>query len=270
MDLALTLLADVAGGYLLLMVGMFLLQRHMIYHPVRQLGAPASYGFIKAKQVEIHTDDGEKIKAWYAPPTTRKETILYFHGNRGNVGNRAHKLMGFAKEGYGVLALSWRGFGGSTGKPSERGLLKDAHNAMKWLDIPHEQIILYGESLGSGVAVQIATEYPVHLTMLEAPYASIRGRAQELYPWLPVQWILRDNFDSLMHISNIQSPLLIIHGESDDVIPVRDAQILFKAAPEPKRLVLYPHVHHTDFSMQQILHPLAEMEKHIRQLRDRN
>lgn len=270
MNLVLALLAFIAIAYLLVGAVMFLLQRHMIYHPVCHLGSPDSYGFVRAKQIEILTDDGVKIKAWYAPPTTRQETIVYFHGNRGNIGNRAHKLMAFAKDGYGVLALSWRGFGGSSGRPSERGLLKDAHTAIAWLQIPHEHIILYGESLGSGVAVQMATEYPAFLTMLEAPYASIRGRAQELYPWLPVRWILRDHFDSINHITDIKSPLLIIHGEEDEVMPVAHAKRLFEAAPDPKRLVLYPHIHHTDFSMQQILQPLAEMGNHIHRIHGRN
>jgi fermentation-respiration switch protein FrsA (DUF1100 family) len=259
MDFILAIIAFLSIAYLLVVGVMFIVQRHMIYHPVRHLGVPESYGFIRAKQIELPTDDGHTIKAWYTPPTTRQETIVYFHGNRGNIGNRAHKLIAFAKEGYGVLAVSWRGFGGSTGKPSERGLLKDAHTAIKWLHIPHEQMILYGESLGSGVAVQMATEYPVSLIMLEAPYASIRGRAQELYPWLPVHYILRDHFDSISHISKIKSPLLIIHGENDEVMPVSHSKRLFEAAPDPKRMVLYPHVHHTDFSMQQILQPLAEV-----------
>ena len=264
MNVVISLLAFVGAVYLLLMVVMFVVQRQLIYHPVQNLGLPGSYGFVKAKHVQIQTVDGETITAWYAPPTTRKETIVYLHGNRGNIGNRTHKLIGFTKAGYGILALSWRGFGNSSGKPSEKGLLNDARAAIAWLQIPYESIIIYGESLGSGIAVQIATEFPAKLLMLEAPYVSMINMAQKSYPWLPVKWILRDRFHSIMHIEKIQSPLLIIHGESDDLIPAEHSKILFQAAPEPKRLVLYPHVHHTDFSMQQILQPLAEMENHIR------
>jgi fermentation-respiration switch protein FrsA (DUF1100 family) len=250
MHLAGNIFAVLGAAYLAVVVAMFILQRRLIYFPVKQLGLPASYGFRKAEAIEITTEDGHVITGWYAPPSSRKETIVYFHGNKGNIGNRAHKLIGFAKDGYGVLAVSWRGYGTSGGKPHEKGLLKDARAAIEWLAIPHEYIILYGESLGSGI--------PVLLTMLEAPYASMINMARKNYPWLPVQSILRDKFDSIRHIGSIQSPLLIIHGEADEIIPVANAKLLFEAAPEPKRLVLYPHAHHTDFSMEQILKPLAD------------
>lgn len=256
MGTALNFLIFIGTLYLLVMVGMFLFQRHLIYHPVKKLGPPQENGFSAGTQVEILTQDGERLRCWYVKPTSKLQTILYLHGNAGNLADRAYKLKAFAEAGFGVLAVSWRGFGDSTGSPSEVGLMQDARAAIHWLKVPSDQLVLYGESLGSGVAVQMATEFPARLTMLEAPYISVQKRGQELYPWLPVKFLLRDNFNSMKHIAHIHSPLLIIHGEKDAVIPATHGIALFNEANEPKKIILYPSVDHTSFSITQIIEPL--------------
>jgi fermentation-respiration switch protein FrsA (DUF1100 family) len=236
---------------------MFLLQRHIIYHPQKGMGKPESYGFIAAKQVEILTKDGERLIGWYAAPTTKSETIVYFHGNAGNLGDRAYKLNAFSEAGYGVFSVSWRGYGNSTGSPTEAGLMEDARAAITWLKLPPENLILYGESLGSGVALRMATEFDARLVMLEAAYISVQKRGQELYPWLPVKYLLRDNFDSLHFIDKIHAPLVMIHGDKDAIIPVAHGKTLFQKAVQSKKIYIYDGVGHTDFSMEQILVPLA-------------
>lgn len=246
------------GLYGLAVLAMFLLQRHIIYHPVKGLGAPEANGFSAGQAVEILTQDGERLQGWHTRPTSRKETILYLHGNAGHLGDRAYKLKAFAEAGFGVLGISWRGYGDSTGSPTEAGLMADAQAAIDWLKLPPEQLILFGESLGSGVAVRMASMQPARLLVLEAPYISVRRRGQELYPWLPVKYLLQDNFDSLEYIGKVKAPILLLHGAKDAVIPLAHGQQLFAAAPEPKHMVVYPEVGHTDFSLVQLLEPIEQ------------
>lgn len=251
------LLLYLGFAYLALMLLMFLLQRHIIYHPQKGMGKPESYGFIAAKEVEILTKDGERLIGWYAAPTTKPQTIVYFHGNAGHLGDRAYKLHAFAESGYGVFSVSWRGYGSSTGRPTEVGLMEDARAAIKWLKLSPENLVLYGESLGSGVAVRMATEFHARLVMLEAAYISVQKRGQELYGWLPVKYLLRDNFDSYHFIDKINAPLVMIHGDKDAVIPLSHGKTLFEKAVQPKKIYIYEGVGHTDFSMEQILDPLS-------------
>lgn len=254
---AMQLVFYLGSFYAALIVLMFVLQRHIIYHPQQGMGQPADYGFVAAKQVEILTKDGERLIGWYAAPTTKSEIIVYFHGNAGHLGDRASKLRAFAESGYGVFSVSWRGYGNSTGSPSEAGLMEDARAAITWLKLSPENLILYGESLGSGVAVRMATEFDARLVMLEAAYISVQKRGQELYPWLPVKYLLRDNFDSLHFIDKIHAPLVMIHGDKDTIIPVAHGKTLFEKAVQPKKIYIYEGVGHTDFTMEQILAPLT-------------
>ncbi len=245
------------SAYFAIMLLMFLLQRHIIYHPEKNSGTPQENGFAAAQEVEILTKDGERLHGWYAPPTTKAETIIYFHGNAGHLGHRAYKLNAFAEAGYGVFSVHWRGYGSSTGRPTEAGLMEDARAAINWLKLPAEKLIMYGESLGSGVAVRMANEFPARLVMLEAAYISVQKRGQELYPWLPVKYLLRDNFDSYHFIDKINAPLVMIHGDADAVIPVSHGKTLLEKSVQPKKLYIYEGIGHTDFSLEQILAPLT-------------
>lgn len=251
------ILLYVCSGYLAIMLLMFLFQRRIIYHPEKNSGSPQINGFKTAQEVEILTTDGERLHGWYAPPTTKAETIVYFHGNAGHLGHRATKLNAFAETGYGVFSVHWRGYGNSTGTPSEAGLMEDARAAINWLKLSSEQMVFYGESLGSGVAVRMATEFPAKLVMLEAAYISVQQRGKELYGWLPVKYLLQDNFDSYHFIDKIHAPLVMIHGDKDTIIPVSHGKALFDKAVQPKKIYIYKGIGHTDFTMEQILQPLA-------------
>ncbi|MBY0408120.1 MAG: alpha/beta hydrolase, partial [Rickettsiales bacterium] len=178
-------------------------------------------------------------------------TIVYFHGNASHMGNRAGKYQAFADKGFGVLAVSYRGYGKSTGAPTELGLYEDARAALAYvsenLHTPLSQVLIYGESLGSGVAVQMACEHEIGALVLEAAYLSVAQRAAELYPYIPVNWLIKDGFHSIRKIGKVKAPLLLFHGELDETIPFAHGKALFEAAPSVKQSHYFPHVGHNDF-----------------------
>lgn len=230
---------------------MAVFQRSMLYFPDKNIGNPETYGLIGFSEYFIRTPDNVLIQTWYKPANDGIPTILYFHGNASHMGNRAGIYSALAGKGFGVLSISYRGYGKSGGSPHEQGLYTDARTAIAFLTeqnkIPLENIILYGESLGTGVAVHMAQEYKVRALILQAPYTSVSGRAAEIYFFMPVKLVMLDHFDSLSKIPNIKSPLLIIHGEMDITIPIRHGKTLLKAATTKKEAVFFHDVGHNNF-----------------------
>ena len=216
---------------------------------------PASYNLHNTKQIQIKTIDGLNIIAWYKAPENAQPVMLYLHGNAGNLGGRINKIRTFTNQGFGQLALSWRGYGSSGGYPSEEGLYNDARAAIQFLldsDIKLHDIFIYGESLGTGVAVQMGMEYKVRNLILEAPYTSIANRAAELYPYFPVKFLLKDRFESIDKISSINIPVLIFHGYADNVMPIEHGKALFNKANEPKEAVFFQNTGHSDFDLNKL------------------
>jgi fermentation-respiration switch protein FrsA (DUF1100 family) len=253
-----TLCVIVVSMYAGVLLALFVLQRGMIFAPMTT-HADVSM-LVGAEEIKLTTSDGETLVAWYLPPQSDKPLIVYFHGNSGTLTNRALKFQVLAREGFGVLAVSYRGYGGSTGAPSEQGLYTDARAAMAKahaLGFADDRLIVFGESLGTGVAVQMATEFVVRALVLESPYTSIANRSQELYPYLPVYWLVRDRFDSLAKIPAIQSPLLVLHGEDDPTIPPAHGRALLAAASGVKEGVFLPGVAHTDIPLELIAERLT-------------
>jgi fermentation-respiration switch protein FrsA (DUF1100 family) len=167
--------------------------------------------------------------------------VLFFHGNAGEIGDRAARLAAYRAAGLGALFLSYRGYGGSTGSPTEAGLLLDALAAYDWLaerGVAASDIMVVGESLGTGVAVQLAIRRKIGALALEAPFTSAADIAAKLYPWLPVKLLMKDRFDSLSRIREVHAPLLVIHGERDELIPLNAGKRLFAAANEPKEMIV--------------------------------
>jgi fermentation-respiration switch protein FrsA (DUF1100 family) len=244
-----------------LLAGLYVMQRHLLYFPARDLQPPATYGLQGFREISLTAADAVKLTAWEHLPQPGFATIVYFHGNAGHLGNRAAKYQALARAGFGVMALEYRGFGTSEGTPSEQGLYADARAAIAYLrtirGVPLSQIMLYGESLGSGVAVQMATEYPVAGIILEAPYTSIVRRGQARYPFIPVARLLKDRYESLAKMDRVHAPLLLFHGERDAVVPVEDGRALLAAAHAPKEGRFYPTVDHTQF-------PLDDLTETIR------
>jgi fermentation-respiration switch protein FrsA (DUF1100 family) len=226
-------------------------QRRFLYFPDKQIGLPEQYGLQNFTELTLKSDDDIALQAWYKEAMPGMPTILYFHGNASHIGNRAGIYSALAGQGFGVLSLSYRGYGKSQGAPSEQGLYNDARAAVKFLTqekgISLDGIILYGESLGTGVAVQIATEYKVGGLILQAPYTSVVGRASEIYFFIPVRRVLREHFNSLDKISRVKSPLLILHGALDATIPIRHGKLLLESANHPKDSVFFDDVGHNNF-----------------------
>jgi fermentation-respiration switch protein FrsA (DUF1100 family) len=225
------------------------LQDHLLYFPDTSRPDPAASGVAGVEEVALATGDGLTLHAWWLAPRAASPVIVYFHGNGGNIGGRTERLRRFAGEGFGVLLVEYRGYGGNPGRPSEEGLYADARAGFAFLDaagIASDRLVLYGESLGTGVAVRMASERRIGALVLEAPYTSIADVAAVHYPEFLVALALRDRFDSLSRIGDVQAPLLVLHGEKDEIIPVELGRRLFAAAHEPKEAWSAPRGNHND------------------------
>jgi hypothetical protein len=221
---------------------LFVFQRNLLYHPPATMPTPAVSGVADMRVVSLKTADGLILKAWYAAPRVDGGPVaLYFCGNAGHIGYRAFKIRRLLDAGIGALLVSYRGFGGNPGRPSEAGLYADGRAALRFLaeeGVTPARTVLYGESLGSGVAVRMAHEQglrePVAAVVLETPYTSIADVAAWHYPFIPARRLVRDRFDAIAKISTIRAPLLVFHAEDDGIIPQKLARQLFDAAVEPK------------------------------------
>jgi fermentation-respiration switch protein FrsA (DUF1100 family) len=240
------------GAVILVLYGAVLA---LLYTGQRALLFPRSTDKITAAQaglqdfedIVLTTPDGERLVAWWKPPMPGKALILYFHGNGGSLWNRRFRARSLTQSGRGLLLVSYRGYAGSTGSPSEEGLRIDAHAAYAWATLSYEpaRIVLYGESLGTGVAVHLAAEREVGGLILDAPYTSTADVAQTIYWYVPVNWLMRDQFRSLDRIGAVRAPILVMHGERDGVIPIGFGERLFAAAPEPKQFLRIPGAGHS-------------------------
>jgi pimeloyl-ACP methyl ester carboxylesterase len=239
-------------SYVLGMLYMYIAQRKFLYKPERNLDPPSYYGFNKMEDFVLESSDGVQCGVWFQKPLKpEKPIILYFHGNAGHIGDRVEKIVMFLRKGYGICAPSYRGFGTSGGAPSEVGIYRDAEAAYAFLlgkGFAPEQILIYGESLGSGVAVELASRYKnIRGLALEAPYTAVVDRGSEMYPYLPVYLLMHDYFDSISKIPNIRVPLLIFHGKRDETMPCWHGERLLAAANNPKKGVFFDKVDHTSF-----------------------
>ncbi|KTC76992.1 alpha/beta hydrolase [Legionella brunensis] len=225
----------------------YFFQRNLLYFPAKEVPSRKIFQAEDLQVVKFTTTDGIHLNSWYKPALANRPTILYLHGNAGHIGYRMPLVRQFLAKGFGVLLLEYRGYGGNQGKPTEQGLYQDAEAALNFLqqqDVAIEQIVLYGESLGTGVAIYMAIEHPVCAVILQSPYTSMTQVAYYHYPWIFIPpW---DKFDSLSRISQLKSPLLILHGESDAIVPYQQARELFANANEPKQLVSIPGKGHND------------------------
>lgn len=227
--------------------GMYVFQRDFQYFPSRHDPSPAEVGLTGVQRVLLPTPDGETLVLWYSAPSGNAPVILFLHGNGGAMADRADRFAFYQTRGYGVAFLSWRGYGGSSGSPSETGLLSDAkaaYDRLRGLGLPPNRIVLVAESLGTGPAVITAARNPVAAVVLEAPYSAAVDLARWAYPWLPTSLLMKDQYRSRDHVGGIQAPLLILHGEADRVIPHAFGKRLYKAAQDPKTFLSLGPVGH--------------------------
>jgi fermentation-respiration switch protein FrsA (DUF1100 family) len=224
-------------AYFIIILFVYFYQRNLLYHPSENnyLNDKITFNY---EEIFIETDKNINLKSWFIKKDLNKfKTILIFHGNAGNLFNRVYKLNELNKLDVNILLISWRGFSGNKGKPTEKNLYHDAEEAVKWLNnrgAISKNIILYGESLGTGVATELGTSNAFGGIILESPFTSITNAAKIYYPYLPVNIILKDRYDSIGKIKNITTPILIMHGKKDNIVPQKMGLELYEKANQPK------------------------------------
>ena len=245
----LSFLAGLAIVYFGVLALLYFYQQKLLYFPDVERPDAGPPGLLQP--VAYRSADGIELKSLYrAPASDAAQVLLHFHGNAGNIGDRVGRIVPYADAGMGVLLAEYRGFGGNSGSPSEQGFYDDARAAIGFLrqqGVEPGRIVFYGESLGSGVAVQMATEFACGALVLEAPYSSVADVAQGRYWMFPVKALVRDKFDSTAKIAQVRCPIFIMHGTADRVIPIRYGERLYALAPSPKEMKIYPGLGHVQF-----------------------
>jgi len=208
-----------------------------LYHPTEN-NYSGDQILVSIEKVKIKTQDGIKLMSWYHNKNLiNYKTILFLHGNAGNLENRIHKINHFKDMNVNFLIVAWRGFNGNKGKPTEKGLYEDARSAVRWLKskgVKENNIIVYGESLGTGVATEIAQNKNFAGIILESPFTSMIDAGKDKYPYLPVSLLLKDKYESDKKIKNINSPILIMHGKIDNIVPFHMGEKMYELANRPK------------------------------------
>lgn len=236
-------------GYLALVALLFIFQRNILFVPGKSI--PSTEGSLvpEAKDISLKTADGLILHSWFFKGKKVKPIIIYFQGNAGNIAERDKKARHFMDLGYSFLLVGYRGYGGNQGNPSEEGFNIDANAAMAFAlseGFNLNEIVLYGESLGTGVAINLAQKTRVQSVILEAPYTSIAKVASERYWFVPVSYLLKDKFDSISKIKDLNMPLLILHGDQDKVIDLKHGEELFEHASEPKFMHIFKGANHSN------------------------
>lgn len=236
----------------LILVVLWAGQRSLIYFPERRLPPLQAAGLPTGESIAFSTEDDLRLEGWFVHPAAQPtgQTVIVFNGNGGNRANRAPLAAALARAGHAVLLFDYRGYGGNPGLPSERGLQRDARAALDAVltrpDVDARRVVYFGESIGTGVAVRLASERPPHALILRSPFTSLVGVGRHHYPFLPVRWLLRDRFASIEHIATLRAPLLVIGGTGDQIVPFEMSEDLYEAAPEPKWLASIEGADHND------------------------
>jgi uncharacterized protein len=234
---------------------LYFAQRSLQYFPERIRTAPASAGLSQAEEVMLETADRERVIAWHvAPNAPDKPVVLYFHGNGASLRWRVDRFRSLIADGSGLLALSYRGYGGSTGSPTETGLMNDALAAYEFAvaRYPAHSLVLWGESLGSGVAVPLAAVKPIGQMILQSPFTSAADVGAGRYWFVPVRLLMKDQFRSDLHIAKVTAPVLVLHGDRDDIVPIALGERLYAMISAPKRFVRFRGVGHNDLGAQAV------------------
>jgi len=240
-------LSSLIIAYIVLIIFIYFYQRNLLYHPSENNYQNDKIQF-NYDEIFIKVNDEIQLKSWIIKKDFKKlKTLVIFHGNAGHLSNRIYKLNELYKLDINILLISWRGFSDNKGSPTEKNLYQDAETSIQWLNeqgVNNNQIILYGESLGSGVAVEIGKENNFNSIILESPFTSIENSAKIYYPYLPVKLLLKDRYDSINKIKMINTPILIMHGKKDDVVPFSMGKELFEKANSPKHSYFTPDDDH--------------------------
>ena len=241
------ILMTIAIGYGVIVALLAVFQSHLVYFPGtgRELAATPQAIGLAYESVELRTEDGETLHGWWVPAPgggkAARGAILFFHGNAGNISHRLDYLQMFGRLGYATLAIDYRGYGRSTGSPSEEGTYQDALAAWRWLTqargIKPQAIVITGESLGGAVASWLAARQAPRALVLFSTFTSVPDLAAKIYPLLPVRLISRFSYDNLANLREIKAPVFIAHSPDDEIVPFEHGQALFAAAGEPKQFL---------------------------------
>lgn len=249
-----TSLTFIAMGYVAICLLLYFMQDRVIFFPDmpgRQLEATPKAANLDYEDVRVETADGTRIHGWFIPATDAKVTLLFCHGNAGNISHRLESIALFNSLGLNVLIFDYRGYGQSTGKVSEQGFYQDVSAMWQALTgkrgIKAENIVIFGRSLGAAVASQLATRVKPGGVILESAFASVPDMAAQLYPFLPARLLARFQLNNMQHVKSLQSPLLVIHSEDDEIIPYTQGQKVFASAHEPKTFLRIRGSHNGGF-----------------------
>ena len=236
--------------YLIIGIFLFFLQRKILFNTAGKPKKPNEYNLKNVEEVNITTTDGVNLLAWLSRPKINKPLLIYFHGNSFDIGERAYRIKRYIDEGWGILLLAWRGYSGNSGKPTEKNLYSDAESALSWIkkncEYKFEEIVIYGESLGASVAVEIGTRYKFKSVILEAPFTSVYDIAKKRYFMFPLKYLILDKFDNYSKIDKILTKVLIISGKKDEVVPHSHSLKLLLKAKEPKSSVFIDEAMHNN------------------------
>ncbi|MDC8445700.1 MAG: alpha/beta hydrolase [Nitrosomonas sp.] len=244
MKMLLNLAVTLLSAYLLFLLLVFLLQSHLLYFPDVEKNIPVTPGQLgySFESVEFKTADNEILHGWFVPaPDTAVGTALFFHGNAGNIAHRLGYLPMFRQLGLNVFVFDYRGYGQSSGSPTEAGTYADALAAWQYLTevrgIPSSTIVLYGESLGGAIATWLAVQKHAALLVLSSTFTSVPDLAQVIYPFLPARWILRFEYNTLKYLESVNCPVFVAHSPHDEIVPFSHGVKLFEATNMPKQFL---------------------------------
>ncbi len=239
-------------AYCALALVIFFSQAGLIYYPEtgRNTVTPDYVG-LAYEPVKISTTDGETLHGWFVPAPAANGTVLFFHGNAGNISHRMEYLTMFHRLGYNTFIFDYRGYGQSSGSPSESGTYLDAQSAWRYLteakSIPPARIVLFGESLGGAVAAWLAMKEKVGMLVLASVFTSIPDMATKIYPFLPVRLLSRFDYNTIEYLQSVTCPVFIAHSPQDEIVPFAHGRALYQAAPEPKRFLELQGGHNSGF-----------------------
>jgi len=245
-----SVVAGLAGLYTAFAAGLYVCQRLILFPRTASPPDPAIARALGMREVTIPGHDGRALTHWYRPAGPGRATMVAFHGNAGTIAERADKLRPVMAAGYGLVLVEYRGYGGNSGRPDEASVLADARMVMDWAagqqGIPPTRTVVFGESLGTAVAVAMAAERKVGAVVLDAPFISVAELAQAHYWYMPAKWLVTDRFNSAARIGAVSAPKLFLHGERDRLVPIRFGRRLHALAPEPKQQWIEPKGEHVN------------------------
>ncbi len=263
----LAVLAGLACLYGVVAIAIYVLQPLLVYRPKTERKQPADIGLEQVEEIVLNTPDGTELIAWYCPAQPGYPTLLYYHGTNGSLETRRDRIHRMTRRGFGVFMMSYRGYGGSAGKPQQGWLTADAifaYDHLQSLGVPADKVVIYGESLGTGIATPVAVARECAALILEAPFTSIVSVAEKRFPFLPVRGFLHERYESINVIDRVEAPLLIVHGVKDKIIPIEFGRAMYDAANSPKEMIEFAEAGHSGIFQMGAFTKISEfLQRHI-------